>query len=359
MRIPHSKPFLPPADDYKAKVDEIWQNGWLTNHGPMLRQFETEVAEYLNLSGVSFLSSGTMALQCALRTLERGGEIIVTPYSYVATAGAVFWEGFTPVFADIDPVSLALDPEKAAEKITSKTRAILATHVYGIPADVEGLESLGAAHDLPVMFDAAHAFGVKYKGESLLKRGDISVVSTHATKVFHTANGGFTVCKKEEDRRQIDLYRNFGHDGPNRFASPGINGKNSEFHAALGLTLLPFANELINRRREQWEHYRDLLFGHSEFRILEIPAKTEHNGAYFPVLGLSAQRANRVIGVLEEAGVEARRYFNPSLNKVPYLKGGACPVSEAAAESVFCLPLYHGLTGADREFIADIVLKNL
>ncbi|MCA1752725.1 MAG: DegT/DnrJ/EryC1/StrS family aminotransferase [Flavobacteriales bacterium] len=329
MRIPHSKPFLPPADDYKAKVDEIWQNGWLTNHGPMLRQFETEVAEYLNLSGVSFLSSGTMALQCALRTLERGGEIIVTPYSYVATAGAVFWEGFTPVFADIDPVSLALDPEKAAEKITSKTRAILATHVYGIPADVEGLESLGA------------------------------VVSTHATKVFHTANGGFTVCKKEEDRRQIDLYRNFGHDGPNRFASPGINGKNSEFHAALGLTLLPFANELINRRREQWEHYRDLLFGHSEFRILEIPAKTEHNGAYFPVLGLSAQRANRVIGVLEEAGVEARRYFNPSLNKVPYLKGGACPVSEAAAESVFCLPLYHGLTGADREFIADIVLKNL
>lgn len=357
MRIPHSKPFLPPEENFTALTREIWQNGWLTNHGPLVRRFEKEAADFLGVPRISFLSSGTSGLQCALRTLPRGGEIITTPYSYVATAGAVFWEGFTPVFADVDPDTLCLCPEKAAEKFTRNTRAVLATHVYGLPADTQALGALAKDRGVPVMYDAAHCFGVKMNGKSLLLEGDISVLSTHATKVFHTANGGMAVCASAEDQARIDRFRNFGHDGPNRFDGPGINAKNSEFHAALGLAALPYADEILSRRREQWMRYAEQLRDVPGIRVLQVPESTEHNGAYFPILGLSPERAAKVISALGEAGIEARRYFSPSLNKVAYMKGSPCPVSEAAADSVFCLPLYHTLAPESQDEIAEGVRK--
>lgn len=357
MRIPHSKPFLPPDEDYAALIREIRENGWLTNHGPLVQRFEKEAAEFLGVPRISFLSSGTSGLQCALRTLPRGGEIITTPFSYVATAGTVHWEGFTPVFADIDSNTLCLCPEKAAEKFTPNTRAVLATHVYGLPADTRALDALARDRGVPVMYDAAHCFGVRTNGKSLLAEGDISILSTHATKVFHTANGGMAVCARPEDQDRIDRFRNFGHDGPNRFDGPGINAKNSEFHAALGLAMLPYAEKILNRRRAQWKRYADLLGDEPGIRILSIPENTEHNGAYFPVLGLSPERARKVIDALGAAGIEARRYFSPSLNKIDYMKGDACPVSEAAADSVFCLPLYHTLSNESQDEVAERVRK--
>lgn len=358
MKIPHSKPFLPPVGEYKKRIDEVWNNGWLTNHGPLVREFEKEIAAYLKVSHVSCVSSGTMGLQCALRTLPRGGEIITTPYSYVATAGAVFWEGFKPVFADIEPGSLALDPLRVAEKITPDTRAVLATHVYGLPAQVDALEDLCRAQKLPLMYDAAHAFGVEQQGRSLLSYGDYSVLSLHATKVFHTANGGLVVSRTAEGKALIDGYRNFGHDGPNHFPLPGINGKNSELHAALGLSILPYADMLLEERRSQWQRYRELLSFLPERHFLNPSAETLHNGSYFPLLHLDAAFAERAISALLAAGIEGRRYFYPALNTISYLNGTTCPIAERVASSVFCLPLYHGLSHKDQSMITEIILKH-
>lgn len=345
--------------EYQALLDEVWREGWLTNHGPMVRRFEAAIGKYLGLPFVSFVSSGTMALQCAMRLLPRGGEVITTPYSYVATAGAAFWEGFTPVFADIEEERMGIDPALVAAKITPRTRAILATHVYGVPAAIEGLEEVAKAHKLPLYFDGAHCFGAKYQGKSLLAFGDLSVLSTHATKLFHTANGGLVVSPNAETKSRIDGFRNFGHDGPNHFVSPGINGKNSELHAALGLANLAHADALLERRTYQWERYRQLLDALPDRHFLHIPEGADHNGAYFPILRLTAREASRTIDALLSEGVEARRYFNPALNTIAYMRGGPCPVAEAVAETVFCLPLHHELTEEAQGHVAEIILKNL
>ncbi len=360
MNIPHCKPFFPPVEEYKAKIDLIWQNGWLTNQGPLVAEFEEKIAAYFGLKYVSFVSSGTMGLQCAIRSLGEKGEIITTPYSYVATSSAIFWEGFTPVFADINPHTLGLDADLVEKKITPKTRAILATHVYGIPASVEALEKLGQKYQLSLIFDAAHAFGVRNQNRSLLDFGDISVLSLHATKIFHTANGGLVVCKTAETKKKIDSLKNFGHNGPNNFAGPGINGKNSELHAALGLCNLPFADELIARRQLQWTAYKVMLSKvFSDENFISIGGQTIHNGAYFPLLNLHSGTSNRIINRCGEAGIEIRRYFFPSLNQIDYLKGDSCPVSEAVAENVICLPMYHTLTTADQEHIVNMVISCL
>jgi dTDP-4-amino-4,6-dideoxygalactose transaminase len=359
MKIPHSRPFLPPLNSYQRKVEEIWSNGWLTNHGPMLQQFEAEIAAYLDLPYVSYVSSGTTGLQCALRVLPRGGEIITTPFSYVATAGAIFWEGFKPVFADIHRQNLALDPANLEALITPQTRAILATHVYGIPAQVDALQAIAEKHGLELMYDAAHCFGVRLNDKSLLSHGRFSVLSLHATKVFHTANGGLVASQNAEDKAMIDSFRNFGHEGPNHFVGPGINGKNSELHAALGLAILPHAETLLQKRVKQWHFYRNLLNTLPAHHFLQVPEGCTHNGAYFPILDLEPAIAKRVIDALKLEGIEARRYFQPALNKVEYLQGASCPVAEGIAASVFCLPLHHHLSDADQQHIAALVLNHL
>ncbi len=355
--IPHSRPFLPPHEAYSRYTEGIWQRQWLTNQGPLVKEFEEKIARYLGVEFVSYLSSGTTGLQCMLRTLARGGEVITTPFSYVATAGAVFWEGFTPVFADVETDTLAINHEKAAALIGENTRAILATHVYGLPANVAALETLAAQHGIPIFFDGAHAFGVKYHDRSLLSYGDCAVLSLHATKVFHTANGGLVVSRTAEGKKYIDAYRNFGHDGPNNFPYPGINGKNSEFHAALGLAMLPYADALLERRRGQWQRYRSLLKVLPDKCFLNPGVNTLHNGAYFPILNAEPTRASAIIAALAAAGVEARRYFYPALNTITYMAGAPCPVAEALSESAFCLPLHHDLTANEQEYIAKFVLN--
>ncbi len=358
MNIPHSKPFLPPLEQYQQLIAEVWSSGWLTNHGPKLQAFEKAIAQYLGLPYVSYVSSGTTGLQCALRTLPRGGEVITTAYSYVATAGAVFWEGFTPVFADVALDRLSANPEDVAQLINPRTRAILITHVYGVPAHTEALQALSDAHNIPLIYDAAHAFGVMHQGKSLLSYGHFSILSLHATKIFHTANGGLVVSHTAKGKAMIDGYRNFGHDGPNHFKSPGINGKNSELHAALGLALLPYADALLKRRAAQWLHYKNLLSALPAKHFLQIPDGCDHNGAYFPLLHLRKQQSVRIASALSMEGIEARRYFSPALNTIAYMRGAPCPLAEALAETVLCLPLFHTMDEGQQAHIAHIILQH-
>ncbi len=356
--IPHSRPFLPPHEEYSRYTQGIWQRQWLTNNGPLVQEFEAKIAAYLGVKFVSYLSSATTGLQCILRSLPRGGEIVTTPFSYVATAGAVFWEGFTPVFADIEADTLAINPEKAAALISNNTRAILTTHVYGLPANVTALQALADQHGIPIFYDGAHAFGVVHDERSLLSYGEYSVLSLHATKLFHTANGGLVVSRNEEGKKRIDAYRNFGHEGPNHFPNPGINGKNSEFHAALGLAMLPYADALLEKRRTQWNNYRDLLKELPSSSFLSPAPNTLHNGAYFPLLYFKSSKTTAIIAALAAEGIEARRYFYPALNTIAYMAGAPCPVAEKLSASAFCLPLHHHLSESEQERIAHIVLKH-
>lgn len=356
MRIPVTKPFLPSAERYKEMVDQIWENQWLTNNGTFLRRFEKELEQYLSTSHTTVVTSGTMALQLALKTLEPGGEIITSPFSYVATTSAIVWEGFTPIFADIEENSLGIDPLEVEKKITSETKAILATHVYGNPCSIEHLERISAKYEIPLFFDGAHAFGTNYKGKSVLEYGDISVLSFHATKLFHTVNGGAVFCQSAEEKEKIDRFRNFGHVGVNKFDGVGINGKMCEFHSAMGLLNLEVADELIDQRRTQWNVYRKGIEG-SELKTISLSDEDGFNGAYFPVIFPHASKLQKAIDLATEKGIELRRYFNPSLNRLDYVKYRSCPISEDISERICCLPQYHDLTIKEQSEVLDLILS--
>lgn len=356
MRIPVTKPYLPSREHYKEMVDEIWDRQWLTNNGPLLQRFEKEVNRFLGTKNTSVVTSGTTALQLALKTLEPGGEIITTPFSYVATTSAIVWEGFTPIFADIEPGFLCIDPKEVEKKISGETKAILATHVYGNPCDVEALERISAKHDIPLFFDAAHAFGSEYRGQSVLTCGDISILSFHATKLFHTINGGAVFCKSAEVKEQMDRFRNFGHIGVNAFDGTGINGKMCEFHSAMGLLNLEVADELIATRKKQWLFYGKGIEG-SELKTIVLRDEPGYNGAYFPVIFQSAASLNSAIHKAEVRGIELRKYFSPSLNTLEYVAYQKCPISEDISERICCLPLYFDLTDIEQEEILEIILS--
>lgn len=354
--IPATKPYLPEREKYDALLDGIWERNWITNHGPLVREFENKLSEYLDLEHVSFVSSGTMALQLMLKTLPENGEVITTPFSYVATANAISWQGHRPVFADILPGRLTIDPQKVREKITSDTRAILATHIYGNACEIEELEAIGKEFKIPVFYDGAHCFGSKYKGKSLLNYGDMSALSTHATKVFHTVNGGVVVSQNAAQKTKIDLMRNFGHHGLNNFETAGINGKNSELHAAMGLAILNDANMLVAERKKQSAYYFANLID-SNFELIQIKNIAETNGAYFPIICPTKQISEELIAGANKAGIELRRYFNPSLNTLKFLNQSLCPVAEDISERIICLPLYHDLSEADQDKILNEIKK--
>ncbi len=355
--IPSTKPYLPKREDYDKLIDGIWERNWITNHGPLVRQLETEISEYLDIEHISYVSSGAMALQLMLRTLPEGGEIITTPFSYVATTSTIVWEGHTPVFADILPGKLTIDPEKVSLAITENTRAILATHIYGNACEIEALEQLGREHNIPIFYDGAHCFGSKYKDKSLLSYGDMAVLSTHATKLYHTVNGGFVISKNPEQKSAIDRMRNFGHKGINNFEGVGINGKNSEFHAAMGLSILTDADSLVEERKIQSAYYYQNLKA-SNFELLTIKNEGETNGAYFPVICSSAQKCKELIAHGVTANIEFRRYFNPALNTLNYLKYTPCPLAEDISERIVCLPLYHDLSQAEQDKVIDALKKH-
>lgn len=351
-RINVTKTFLPPRSEYDKYLQIIWDNKQLTNQGPLLKQFEHEAEGYLGLSGLQFVANGTVALQLALQALDiSSGEVITTPFSYVATTSAILWERCTPIYVDIDPKTLCIDPRKIEAAITERTKAILAVHVFGIPCDTERIEAIAKKHDLKVIYDGAHAFGVQHKGKSLLDYGDIATCSFHATKPFHTIEGGCVITKNKDIAGRIELMKRFGHDGDDH-RMLGVNAKASEFQAAMGLCNLQYTNQIIKERKVVAELYDHLLLP-GVVKRPQVPAEVEQNYAYYPVIFENGNHALNVKKTLELQGIFPRRYFYPSLNTLSYTESGErCPVSEQISVSILCLPLYSGL---DTKTVTQIV----
>ena len=352
-----TKAFLPAREAYENYVKGIFDRCWLTNNGPLVVELEQRLKSYLGMENMLYLSNGTVAIQIAIKALELKGEIITTPFSYVATTSSIVWEQCTPVFADILPDTYNIDPAKIEASITNKTTAILATHVFGNPCDIDAITAIAAKHNLKVIYDAAHAFGVTYKGRPVFEYGDISTCSFHATKIFHTIEGGavFTPHKALNDR--MALLRNFGHTSPVTFDGAGINAKNSEFHAAMGLCVLDSIDEIRAARKRQWEFYHKQL-KNDAIQLLTITANTtEFNYAYFPIVLESEAVLLEVTKKLNEQEIFPRRYFYPSLNTLHYVAPSHCSVSESIATRVLCLPLFFDLKQEEQEQIVAITLS--
>lgn len=337
-----TKTFLPPIEEYKGMLEKVWESAWITNNGPYATQLERELEKFLNVPNVVFLNNGTIAIQLAIKALALQGEVITTPFSFVATTSCVVWENCTPTFVDINPETNCIDAAKIEACITEKTSAILATNVFGNVCDFEAIQKIADKHKLKVIYDSAHAFNVKDNNGSVLNYGDISTLSFHATKVFHTIEGGAIVTKDSELANKIRLMRNFGIAGPEEIRELGINGKNSEFHAAMGVLNLKYYNENTAKRKQIWEFYFDNL--KDSLQLLKLPIDNfQYNYSYFPIILKSEAELHKVVAALNNEEIYPRRYFYPSLNKLPYVKRSACPVSESVAERILCLPLYHDL----------------
>ena len=355
-----TKSFLPPLEEYTEYLKGIWERGHLTNHGPLVNELEEKIKDYLGVKHFFFINNGTVALQIAIKALGVKGEVITTPFSYVATTSSVMWEECTPVFADIDPQNFTLDPSKIEAAITPNTTAILATHVYGIPCHVEAIKAIAEKHGLKVIYDAAHAFGVKFGETSVLNYGDIATLSFHATKLFHTVEGGGMVTNDDMIAHKIAYMRNFGHKGQEEFWGMGINGKNSEFHAAMGLCVFPHMSAIISRRKELSELYDQLLAGlGSSLQRPVAGESTGYNYGYYPVVFESERQLLTVKDNLNAAYIYPRRYFYPSLNMLPYIPKTEMPVSEDISRRVLCLPLYHDLAEESVKRICSIISEVL
>lgn len=347
-----TKSYLPDLAEYVHYLEGIWERVYLTNDGPLVRELETRLKEYLGVRHLSFTTNGTIVLQMALKALDITKEVITTPFSYCATTNALLWEGCTPVFADIRPDDYNLDASKIESLITEHTQAILATHVYGNACQIEQIQTIAQRYNLKVIYDGAHAFGARYNGQSVLSYGDVSTCSFHATKVFHTIEGGCIITDDDALADKLKLYRSFGHRNDDYF-SMGINGKNSEVHAAMGLCNLPKVPALIAARKQVFDWYRARL----DFSRISRPALMpgmDYNYAYYPVVFNSETTLLAVRDALNAIDVFPRRYFYPSLNTLPFAHPGgvqACPVSEDTALRVLCLPLYPDLPEADVERI--------
>ncbi len=344
-----TRPYLPPREEYEQYLDRIWESHILTNNGPLVKELEAKLKDFLGVPFLQFTSNGTIAIQIALKALGIKKKVITTPFSYVATTSSILWEGCTPVFVDIDPETLCIDPELVEQAIDEDTEAVLATHVFGLPCDVERLEAIGKKYNIKIIYDAAHAFGCRYKGRSLLDYGDVATCSFHATKIFQTGEGGCVIVHDETLDREVSLKKSFGHIGDEHFTL-GINGKNSEFHAAMGLAVLPHIPELIAERKKIAEAYDEALKD-LPLQRPKLPEGLEYNYAYYPVLFPDEQTLLKAVQRLKEHDIVPRRYFWPSLETLKYINGGHCPESDRIASRILCLPFYNGLS---TEFILNI-----
>lgn len=355
--IPVTKPFLPPKDEYIDYINSIWEREWLTNQGPLVNELELQLKEYLGVKHVLFLGNGTIALQIAIKALDLKGDIITTPYSYVATTSSIVWEGCNPIFVDIDEHSFNINPDLIEAAITPNTSAILATHVFGNPCDVEAIDKIAKKHNLKVIYDAAHAFGVKVNGKSIFDYGDVSTTSFHATKLFHTTEGGAVFTKDAKLLRTMSLMKSFGHLSPTTFEGVGVNGKNSEFHAAMGLCNMKYIDTILQKRKQQVEYYNLRLEG-LNVQQQNLHPKCHYNYAYYPVIFDKEETVLKVIQELQYYQIFPRQYFYPSLNKLPYLKNEVnCPISEKIAQGSLCLPLYHTLSKEEQYMVCRIILR--
>jgi dTDP-4-amino-4,6-dideoxygalactose transaminase len=352
-----TKTFLPPLSEYTAQLERVWKNEWLTNRGELVRELETKLKDYLAVSDILVMNNGTIPIQIALKLLAKGGEVITTPFSYVATTSAIVWEGCTPVFVDIHPEYLTIDETKIEAAITDKTTCILATHVFGNPCNIEAIEQIATKYNLKVIYDAAHGFGVRYKGKSIFEYGDVSACSFHATKLFHTGEGGAVFCKDENLMHQFFYSHTFGHLGPIDYYGVGINGKISELQAAMGLTVLPYMSKILEERKRVNDIYNARL--DERIQKLKIRENTKWNYSYYPVIFESEDLLLKVQRKLNEQDVFPRRYFYPSLNNLPYLEYKPMPISENVSKCVLCLPLYLGLSDKEIQLTIDSVKKVL
>ncbi|MFV8339789.1 DegT/DnrJ/EryC1/StrS family aminotransferase [Flavobacterium sp. LB3P21] len=342
--------FLPPIEEYNAYLKSAWDNQWLTNRGELVLELEDKLKKHLAVSNIIVTNNGTIPLQIALKLLGKKGEIITTPFSYVATTAAIVWEHCTPVFVDIDPDYLTIDETKIEAAITDKTTAILATHVFGNPCHVDAIEVIAKKHNLKVIYDAAHCFNVTYKRKSLFDYGDVSTCSFHATKLFHTGEGGAMFTNDTDLQHQLFYSHNFGHNGPLGFYGLGINGKMSELQAAMGLAVLPYMDTITKERKKVVDYYNSVL-DFSKLKTLKIRENTNWNYSYYPIIFESEEQLLRVEMILKENQILPRRYFYPSLNTIDYTDGLPMPISESIASRIMCLPLYVGLTIVELEKI--------
>ena len=354
MVINVTKTFLPPLDQYVKYLQGIWERGHLTNHGPLVNELEVKLKDFLGVKHLFYVNNGTTALQIAIKALDAKDEIITTPFSYVATTSSIVWENATPIFVDIDDTTFSINTNLIESAITSRTTAILATHVYGLPCNVEAIGSIAEKYKIKIIYDAAHAFGVKYKGQSILNFGNISTLSFHATKLFHTIEGGAIVTDDDDLAHRISYMRNFGHKGQEEFWGLGINGKSSEVHAAMGLCLLPSMKDIIEARKQSHKIYSSLLKGLA-LQIVKAPIDTEWNFSYFPVVFDSEKTLLAIRDSLNSLFIYPRRYFYPSLSSLNYVKSGLTPVADQVSSRVLCLPLYFDLQVDDIRRICETI----
>jgi len=351
-----SKPFIPDIKEYNKYLEGIWERGWLTNNGPLVNELELKLKDYLQTPHLLYVTNGTIALQLAIKALGLTGEIITTPFSYVATTSTIVWENCQPVFVDIDPKNFNIDPSKIEAAITPKTSAIIATHVYGNPCDIDAIDKIAKKHKLKVIYDAAHCFGTLYKGKSIFAYGDVSTTSFHTTKIFHTVEGGAVFTPHAETLKTMAYMRNFGHDGLVDFLGVGINAKNSEFHAAFGLTNFAHIEDILSKRKQQYKRYTEKLKEHKG-KKLAVNTNADFNCAYFPLVFDNEAILQKSIDELLQHHVIPRRYFYPSLTTLPYVDQNNTPITDEVASRVLCLPLYHKLQNEEIDMICRVLLR--
>jgi dTDP-4-amino-4,6-dideoxygalactose transaminase len=357
-----TKPLLPPLDEYVELLRDIWDRKWLTNNGYYHDELEKALAEHLGVSYVSLFCNGMVALQVGLQALKITGEVITTPYSFVATTHAIYWNHCTPVFCDIDPVTCNLDPNKLESLITPRTTAILPVHVYGNPCDLDRLQKIADTYGLRLFYDAAHAFGVRVNGTSILGFGDLSMLSFHATKVFNTAEGGALVTSDAKLKKRIDFLKNFGFADEVTVMAPGTNGKMNELQAALGLVQLRYVGSEIDSRQAVSQLYRSRLSGIPGIRIMRENQHVTQNYGYFPIFvdeALYPLSRDALYETLKEQGMFGRRYFYPLISEFPNYRGlpssSNLPEATSVSKKVLCLPIYSTLEHSNVETICDII----
>lgn len=354
---PVTKPFLPPQEEYNELLKGIWKREWLTNMGPLASDLEIRLKEYLTINHLLFVTNGTVALQMAIKALNLSGEIITTPFSFVATTSSIVWEGCTPVFVDIDENSLNINANLIEAAITDKTTAILATHVYGNPCDVEKIESIAKKHNLKVIYDAAHAFGVKVGEKSIFDFGDISTCSLHATKLYHSVEGGLVTTKDPNILKKLASIRNFGISGFDSFDELGLNGKNSEYHAAMGIVNLKYIEDITSKRQQIAQRYDEKLKGFNHTRP-QWHNNSNNNNSYYPIIIESEELLLKCKDVLQLNEIGTRRYFYPSLaTALPYLSPVQMPITDSISKRVLCLPMYYDLTIENIDHICRLLLR--
>lgn len=351
--IPVTKPYLPERTRLDAYIDRIYESCWLTNNGQLVKELTERLKEYLGVEHLLLVSNGTLALQVAYRALGITGTALTTPFTFVATTSTLAWEGITPRFVDIDPETFCMNPDLIEQSITEDTSAIVPVHVFGNACEVERIGGIAKKHGLKVVYDAAHAFGVRYKNESILNYGDAATLSFHATKLFHTIEGGAIVFKEKEALERAKLLINFGITGPETIEGIGINAKMNEFQAAMGLAVLDSIDHILEKRSEVWHYYQEKLQGH--FQLQKWNPHATNNSGYFPVLFENEEELLQTKEKLNESGINPRRYFFPSLDCVNYVEGQMMRTSRNVSSRILCLPVFAELTEESVDFVYSIL----